>query len=59
MDNEVDANKVKTIIIHNYSMGKQYFIHVVPKEGEELEETIERYGEDISNIEYMEILNIY
>ena len=50
MDNE------KTISIHNYSMGKQYFIHVVPKEGEELEETIERYGEDISNIEYMEIV---
>ena len=50
MDNE------KTISIHNYSIGQQYFITVFPKENEELEETIERYGEDISNIEYMEIV---
>ena len=50
MDNE------KTSSIHNYSIGQQYFITGLPKENEQLEETIERYGEDISNIEYMEIV---
>tara|TARA_R100001591_G_C4296072_1_gene169050 strand:- start:397 stop:555 length:159 start_codon:yes stop_codon:yes gene_type:complete len=45
----------KKISIHNYSTGKQYFITVVPLENEELEETIDRYGESLSNIEWMEI----
>jgi len=45
----------KKISIHDYSKGKQYFITVAPLENEELEETIERYVEDISNIHYMEI----
>ena len=35
MDNE------KTISIHNYSIGQQYFITVFPKENEQLEEVQE------------------